>query len=135
MTFEDARAASYARLDGYWPAAHPTIPVQYENRLLVDVAERAEPYVTCAAVFNDSEQMSLGEDGPTRYYGALWLTVYVKENQGVKDSLGYLEELAQLFKRKIFSGVHTETPIPVPGVPRDGWYVQAVRVPFYFEQF
>lgn len=134
MNFEDARAAIYARLDTAWTAAHPTVPALYENRLAVDLAGRTDPFIACEILFNDGEQVSMEKTPVLRFFGAIYLSVWVKEKEGTKIALTYLGELSDLFKAASFGGVNTRAPRPLPGRPQDSWYVSTLRVPFWFDQ-
>jgi hypothetical protein len=133
MDFEDARVAVYGLLDGHMTANHPTVKVGYENRHTVDLAAQALPYVTCEIVWNDGEQVSLGDLPRGRLRGSVWLSVHVKEGQGVSVSNELMKSLFDLFRTKTFSGVTTMMPVPVPARAAEGWRAQALRVPLYFD--
>lgn len=133
MDFEAARAAVYGRLKAYMDASYPTVDVGYENRNTIDFATQAEPFVTCEIVWNDGEQVSLGDLPRLRYRGSVWLAIHEKDGAGVKVSNQLMKSLADLFRTKAFSGVTTMAPIPVPARPAQGWRAQALRVPLYFD--
>ena len=133
MTFEDARAAVYAKLDAFMQANYPAVPVQYENRANVDVSNLTGPVVVCELAYGDGEQKSLEQAPIVRYQGAIWLNAGAKEGEGTADSLGILSALASAFKTTSFGGVVTQAPRPVPGAKRLGLYFIGIRVPFYFD--
>lgn len=133
MKFEDARAAIFARLNTYWAAAHPTIPVDYENRMQVDLATQVPPFITCELALNDGAQVSIEAAPVVRYAGAIYLAVWVREGGGSKQALELLGELSDQFKTTRFSGVTTQAPRPLPAQHKVGWLAYAVRVPFWFD--
>lgn len=133
MTFDDARAAIYARLKTAMDASHAGVPVLYENRLLIDWDTQAAPFVAAELQLNDGEQAALGPTPPIRYRGGFYLQVWVKEGEGTKVALQILTTLANTFKTAKFSGITTMAPRPLPGTPFKGWYVHGLRVPFYFD--
>lgn len=133
MNFDDARAAVAGRLKTGMDATYPAVPVVYENHTTVDLATQASPYVRLAIIFNDGAQASIELTPLARYRGAVYLAVYCKEGQGTKDVLQILGYLATLFKAVKFGGVQTHVGLPMPGAEMDGWYYEAVRVPFYFD--
>jgi hypothetical protein len=129
--FEDARAAIVTQFKTYWDANHSTVPVQYENRDLVDIEKQTAPYVCCEVIFNDGFAASIGDTPMARYPGAVWLSVHTKEGEGTKLGNQWLGALADLFKAKMLGGlVYTGIARPVPARLFKGWYVQAVRIPF-----
>jgi hypothetical protein len=134
MTFEDARAVIYGRLNTSWSAAHPGMPVRYENRMAVDLGKEIDPFITCEILFNDGEQLGMGDNPGVRYEGAIYLSVWVKEDSGTAEALTYLGELATLFQMAVFGGVKTRACRPLPGRVQAGWYVLSLRVPMWFDQ-
>lgn len=133
MTFDDAVKAVYARLDAFVGASLSSLPVRYENRLEVDLAKETDPFLTCEVVFSAGSQVSLGHTPVARYSGAVWLSRWAKEDTGTVAGWADLALLSTHFKARDFSGVRTSVPIPIPSRAQDGWHVQAVRVPFYFD--
>jgi hypothetical protein len=133
VTFDDARAAVYTRLDAGMTATYPAVPVLYENRLTVDLAKQKSPFVACEIVYNDGSQASMELTPVVRYGGAIWLAVATKAGAGAKVGAGILGYLANRFKTITFSGVVCGAPVPMPGYTRDGAYWQTLRVPFHFD--
>jgi len=133
MNFADAQAAIYARLNTYWSAAHAGVPVDYENRFLVDLAAQQDPFIACDVLFNDGEQASIEADPMSRYRGAVYLAVWVREGSGTAAAFGFLSELGTLFATKAFGGLNTQAPRPLPGRRQAGWLVEVLRVPFWFD--
>jgi hypothetical protein len=133
VNFEDCRTAVYTRLDTYMTASQSTVKVDYENRHKIDLSTQVNPFVSCEIVWNDGEQVSMSDTPRARFRGAIWLGVWTKEGSGTKVSNQLLKSLTDLFRTKSFSGVTTMMPIPVPARPADGWYVQTLRVPLYFD--
>jgi hypothetical protein len=133
MNFETARAAIFNRLDAYCDVAHVGVAVRYENRLLVDLATRVDPFIACEIVYSGGLQASLGTDPLARYSGGIWLSVWQKEDTGTTTSATWLGGLAAHFKAKQFGGVNTQVPIPIPTREHAGWRVATIRVPFWFD--
>ncbi len=134
MNFEDARAAIYSRLNTFMAASYPAIPVRYENRLTVDFATLETLFVAAEIAFTDGTQMALGSSPPVRYQGTIFLNVWERDGAGTSEALGLLDALAVAFKTAQFGGVNTKAPRPMPGAFQPGWYVLAVRIPFWFDQ-
>jgi hypothetical protein len=135
MDFESARAAIYGRLDTYWTATHPSIPVQYENQKTVDLATQTEPFISCDVVYVDGAQIALADPPGTRWSGAVWLSSWVKEGGGTAGANAHMKEFSDLFGMKIFGGVNTKAGRRVPSNPHNGWYIQSIRVPLWFDDF
>lgn len=133
MDFATARAAVYSRLKTYMDASHPGTKVGYQNRNQIDLATQTAPFITVELVWNDGEQVSMGDLPRARFRGAAWLAVHVKQGSGAAISDGFLKGLSDLFRTKAFSGVTTMVPIPVPARPAEGWEASALRVPLYFD--
>lgn len=133
MDFDAAREAVYVRLKTHMDANHPATLVGYENRNQIDLATQKAPFVTVELVWNDGEQVSMGETPRARLRGAVWLAVHEKEGAGVAATNALLMSLFNLFRTKSFSGITTMMPIPVPARPAEGWRAQALRVPLYFD--
>lgn len=133
MKFNDARAAIYSRLDTLMTASYASIPVRYENRLDVDLSAQVEPFLGVELIFNDGVQASLGRQIIVRYPGAIYLSVFTKQGEGIADALTLLASLADTFKTVTFSGVVCSAPRPLPARPHQGWYVHTLRVPFHFD--
>ncbi len=134
MTFDDARAAIFARVKATMDAsAYAATPVEYENRRTVDLSTQTAPFAACEIHFNDGEQTDMGLNPGTRYRGAIWLAVGMKQGEGTASALKILAVLANGFKNVSFGGVTCRAPRPVPGALRNGWYYETIRVPFYFD--
>lgn len=133
MTLDDARAAVAARLATAMTASYALVPVQYENLTQVDLAAQTKPFVSMEIIFNDGEQKSMGDKPVGRFSGAVWLGVWCKEGSGTKTALTLLSFLIQTFRAVSFGGVVCHMPVPVPAQTKLGWFVEAIRVPFYFD--
>lgn len=133
MKFEDARAAIAGRLNTAMTTSYPAIKVQYENRLGVDLATQVEPYVDAQVKFSDGDQMNMSPTPGSRYRGGIYLSVCVKEGEGTAEAFVLLGFLADTFKTTRFSGVTTAAVVPLPGRGANGWYVETLRVPFWFD--
>lgn len=134
MNFEAARAAIAGRLSTLWTALQPNVPVDYENRALVDLARQTGPFIACDVVFGNGEQKTLGLSPVVRYSGNISLEVWVKQGTGTATAFAYLEQLAAMFKTTYFGGVYTAAPRPIPAREQADWCVHTILVPFYFDQ-
>jgi hypothetical protein len=133
--FESARAAIVSHLKTYLDSAHPSLVVQYDNRDVVNVETQTEPYLCCEVTFMDGEAGSIGSEPLGRYYGAVWLSINVKQGDGSAEALTLLGELAGLFKSQMLANlVYTGVPRPLPGRPGAGWWVSSLRVPFRIQR-
>ena len=133
MNFDQARAAVFGRMNTVFEVANPTVPVQYENRLTVDLATQEVPFVVCELAFGDGEQVNLGLTPQVRYRGAIYLSVWAKEGEGSTTALGLLSALATDFKPQALGSLYLQAARPMPGRTAQGWYVLTLRVPFYFD--
>jgi hypothetical protein len=134
-TFEDVRQAAVTKLKTYMDATYPTVIVDYENRLRVDLLQQTQPFLTFEVEFNDGEQASIENNPIHRYSGAFCMAVFVREQEGSALQNTYLQALSDQFKTTSFSGVNTRTAKPMPGEGWRGWWKKGIRVPFWFDSF
>jgi len=135
MTFDELRAACYARLKTGWADANPSIPVEYENHSTIDLNSRRQPFMTCEVQFNTSHQINLSDAPWVRFDGSLWISGWAKQGTGTANLMVPLGLISTLFKTKQFgSGVNTTVPKLLPSRVIDGWHVLSLRIPFWFDQ-
>lgn len=130
--FEAVRAAAFAKVAAVMSTAFAAVPVQYENRNLIDVEQQQLPWLSVELVWNDGEQATIEHEPITRYEGAIYLTVYTKRGNGTKLAQEVMGRLAREFKR-MPSGTlfQTRAARPVPARTWEDWHLQTLRVPFY----
>lgn len=135
MNFEDARAAIYGRLATGMAATYPLVSVEYENRVVIDLARQVDPWISCEIVWSDGDQVSIEDVPMIRYHGAVYLASWVKEGGGTATPLAHLGYLAGLFKTVAFGGVNTQAPMPMPKLRQlAGWEGHPLRISFWFDQ-
>jgi hypothetical protein len=133
VDYETARQAIYTRLKTAWDADYPTVPIQWENRLRVDLLQQVLPFISCDVVFDDGYQAAMEIDPLMRYSGCVHLGVYVREHEGTALQNTYLWYLGELFKVAIFSGVRTRAPVPQRPEIFEGWVRKSLRIEFWFD--
>ena len=133
MTYELARQAIYTRLNDAWTVDYPSVPIQWENRLRVDLFQQTAPFIGCEVLFDGAQQASIEYAPIHRYTGSIFLTVFVKEHEGSAVQNTYLTYLTDLFKSTTFGSVNTKAAVPLPPALFEGWWRKSVAVGFWFD--
>lgn len=96
-----------ARLDANWSALPVTFPDTAQ-----ETPDDASPYVVVQFPISSSEQMSIGAPGANvwRETGAIRFVINSSRGAGLTDGLQWADDLAALFRGKIFDGVRTYAP-------------------------
>lgn len=118
-------------LDTAWTAAHPTIPVYYENTQPLDKSSLPDVFLYCVVDFLNAEQINIDPSPDTRYSGNLEITAFTRETLGTRSLLTYMDELTSAFAYKNLSGVHLGVPDTDTVKTIPGWYGLILKTPFY----
>jgi hypothetical protein len=140
MNRVEMRDLLVAHMDDNWSHGS-TVPVFYlRQHATIDLDQLATPsivgFIKFSVVFENAEQMSLGESPEHRLHGTLEIMLFVKEGSSERESQGFFDELTELFKFKALGrGLHTKTPTPGRSEEHDGWCSQTLRVPFFADSY
>ena len=133
MNYESARDAVVGHLQTNWSTAYPSVPVFYENQDTPALDTVGNAFLRVELSFDDADQASLEGASPmTRVHGLFDITVMSKQGTGTKTGLSYLDFLVGLFKHRNLSGLQVGTPKPGHRELHDGWHMQQLLVPFWF---
>lgn len=134
-TREEARVALVTKVEALkatWTAY--TLVVQYDNRLLVDLAKQTNPYLRVSMEYLDGNQIALGPNGGHRLIGAIVVEAWVKEGAGMKQA----NDLLQHF----YPSMHmTDSMFPLrtyaaqfrSGNAVKGWVAEAAIIGFWHD--
>jgi len=97
--------------------------------------ELFDEWVRCSVQFGDSFRSALGTPGQYRHPGVVFLQVFIKEGIGINRGVVLADELANLFRDQVVSGINFWVPrvIKVP-TANEGWFQVQVMIPFYFDE-
>ena len=132
-TLVEARDALAAFIHTNWTAQYPTTPVYWENALRVDLDQVGSMFLRVEIEFNDALQMTFNDVPIRRTFGALYLTLFVKDGEGVRAALACLDYLTNIAKYQRVGGVILKTPTPGRRTYKDGWRSYELYVPFLFD--
>lgn len=108
--------------------------VEWPNRESVDLAQQTEPFIGVDFIVGDSLQKSLGTSNRVvRYFGMLTLTINVKLGAGLAVPTQLIDKFVLGLALKNFSGLQFEEVKPRQPLMQDGWHIQPLTVPFYFD--
>ncbi len=101
-------AAVEARLAAHWTRC----PVRGLNARDAEPPADNSPFIEVQYPVSTSEQISTGAPGANvwRDEGAFRILLTVESGAGVKQALAWIDELAALFRGKVFDGVRTFAP-------------------------
>lgn len=116
-------------------AQAPAVPLETENRMLVDLASAAavKPFVAAELKWGGGAAVSLGENPVGRQFGILILLIKVKAGAGTLECLRLARRLAAALERH--SGTYAETDVAhlLDGFERQGWYCLPLQFNFYVD--
>lgn len=134
MSYDSVRAAIFGYIQTQWAAAHPTVPLQFENQTGIDTNTRQDPFVLCELRFRDAEQATLENVPKLRQHGEVHFIICVRVGKGTKAGLEYAETIKNFMKFKLLSGIQFMAPRLRDGVDEDGWYVWPLSVSFRYDE-
>jgi hypothetical protein len=131
MARSEVVAAVYDRLEASW-----TQTVVRRMNEFADDASEPTPFVTPQFPFSTTSRLTLGNPPYFRETGGIRLMLNVLRGTPIEDVVAQANDLAELFRDKVFDGVHTQTPAsPVLGDDneRSSYFAMPVIVPYYFD--
>lgn len=138
MTYDEARQALVGHFSEAFGAEFPGVPVEYDNRNLVDLEEQAQigPFLEFAVLFDDSLQVAFGVPVLERTTG----TVQVVVNVPVGDGKARANEMLEWVKRRMRwlnlpSGVQTAGGKRSRAEDLPGFASEAILVGFWYDDF
>lgn len=122
-----------ARLAANWSAC-PVYGLNSEAETPAD----GSPFLVVQYPVARSEQMSVGSPGANlwREEGAIRIVIHAQRGEGAADGLTWADELAALFRGKIFDGVTAWAPSP-PVIDANNesgnYFALAIAIPYQFD--
>lgn len=80
-----------------------------------------------------SKQMTLGEHPIDRTTGYIQVYFGIKEGKGIRKLLQIRDFIKQNFKAKVFQSLKTTIPSPGKKNTGNGWHIETLMIPFYFD--
>ena len=134
MTREAARQGLTQAVETLVAAYPGGIDIEYPNQVEIDPAQQTSPFMKMKIVWQDSWQASLGPAKHLRAVGMLVLECWVNAGKGTKPSNDILQYFfPTLHMNDTIPGARTHAAKFLPGTQRAGWDVQAVAIPFWFD--
>ena len=133
MNIESARSAAYSAVNSAVATLNPVPKVDWDNRFLVDRNNQTAPFLAVDFMLGSGVQKSLGEAKVVRYIGQLAIAAYIKEGAGIATVTTMMDTLAHALGMKTFSGLNTQAAVPQRSLVVDGWHIQPLAVPFWFD--
>lgn len=127
--YDQVRLAVIALVDATFTAAHPTIPLVYDNTPF-DRNNPPDIYVEVDVRFNGADRIAISNKSPIRDTGSVGFTVSVRENLGSKAAQDLLWEIRELLRDKTSGNVEFRLPSNLPGPTIKGWYRPLLDAPF-----
>ena len=136
MSLAAISAAVEARLAEHWRRC----PIRGLNEASGNTPLDSKPYLEIQFPVSTSEQISTGTPGRNvwRTEGAIRFVLNIRRGKGVKEGAAWVDELAALFRGKVFDGVRTFAPsMPILDDRNDDglWFALSFAVPFEFDLF
>jgi len=131
MALSAVSAAIEARLADNWTRC----PVRGLNALDAEPPADNSAFIEVQYPVATSDQISMGAPGANvwRDEGAFRILLTIESGSGVTQALAWVDELAALFRGKVFDGVRTFAPTqPVLDDRNDagGWFTLSFAVPY-----
>jgi hypothetical protein len=130
LTFDTERQVFESRFDANWVSTD----IRWPNTSF-STKDRSE-YVAYHNVTDDAKQKSLGGDPVLyRYFGNIVIQIFVVPNSGATRALQLAEQVADVWRSAIFSGITMGAPKTVTVGIVDGWYQLDVISPYHRDSF
>lgn len=135
MTREAARIGLTDAVQALQGAYATPLKVELPNQVELDPAEQTEPFLKVRIVYMDSWQASLGPAKHMRAMGNLVLECWVNQGKGIKPANDILSHFyPTLHMSDAIPGARTMSAKFTGNMPRQGWNVEAVIIPFWFDE-
>jgi hypothetical protein len=121
-------------VDAPYAAAWSAIPLVWENQPF-DWSNLPERYVTIEIVVHDAVQATLSNTAPrTRVHGCVYVYVHSREGLGSRAGLLVLDWFADLLRYRFVDPLQFRVPKQGNTQSTQGWYRQALTLPFFADQ-
>lgn len=130
-----ASAAVIAAVKARQEASWTTAPVKYPNEPY-DLTADPVPFVEVDFPIAASDQRDLGDPGRNffRDLGTIRFIINTQNNVGTDLATQYANELADLFRAKVFGGLITYAPSPPVYLGAEGNYASwSISVPYKYD--
>ena len=105
--------------------------IEYDNRIIVDLKTQTNPFLDARVIFMDGEQVNLGVNPRTRFFGQLHLSAVVREGSGWKQARDLLDFFIPALAVQTLGGtVRMAGSRPAKQHPHLGWVYYPVLFPF-----
>lgn len=131
-TYVEARDALMINFDAGFAAAHPGVPVVYENTDTVDLDTVGDRFLRVEIEFTGAVQITIGDQPHDRTYGYFTIFLMTKEGLGTRDTLALMDSIKEIVKFKNWSGVVLSVPKLVDKQCKDGWEGREFATRFWF---
>lgn len=134
MSYTSEFSAIMTRFKSEWEGR---LPVKWPNVYFEPAESGPDGWIYISVLNGESLQVSMG--GSTNYFrhsGVIMAQIFGDAGSGVNTLYGHADAFSNIFRNKIFSGVHTGSP-SVQNVGMDeatGKYQINVSVPFYRDE-
>ncbi len=136
MSKENIRQAIVSQMEtirrGY--TDNPTLQIEYDNALAVDIAKQTLPFLLCRIKWGPAEQVGYSDKPQQRFYGNIELAVAVKEYTGTAKANTILDYFYPRMQKTQFGKVRTFMAEPGPDKNENGWVYIPMLVPFWSDQ-
>ncbi len=127
--YEEIAEAVETRMNTEWTTLHPTINVFFDSTN--QQTDNEDSFVDFTILFGEARRMNIGISYRNhRCEGIININIYVKKGEGTRTALSYADDIAGIFRDKLFSGILCKSP----SIKRLGeelqWFVYNVSVPF-----
>ncbi len=129
ISFEEVRQVGIAAYNDVHVVSFPTIPVNYPDRIVVDLEHQVDPFVSVELEFNPASQTALGER-ELFVSGFLRLYHYTKDGTGTSASLVYVDDVNEELALKNINNVWFGAPDILDVVSFPGWKGKLVGLEF-----
>lgn len=130
-----ASAAVIAAVKARQQAGWTTAPVVYPNEKY-QLPSDPVPFVEVDFPIAGSDQASLGAPGANKFrdLGTIRFIISTRDDEGTDRATQYANELAALFRAKVFDGVITYAPSPPIYLGADGNYGSwSISIPYKYD--
>lgn len=131
MNMTQIRDRFVAHLEDTFVAAHPEIPLFYDNQGEIDLDNVGDHFITVNLHFYGARQSCLGESPFHRTYGSIVIILYSKIGLGMRPRLLLMDEITEFLKFQVLGGLHLQVPAPGRYGEREGWHTSNLAVPFF----
>ena len=133
MSLQAARQQIVTAVEAVRATYGSPLVVNYNNRDGVDANKQHTSWLSVDIQFLDAYQGDLSDTPFHRHIGVIVLEAYAKEGQGVAKNLGILDHFSANLHGRQFGIVRTHFADMRPSSKSQGWYIDRVAVPFWFD--